>query len=42
MNLREIGWVGMGWTDLAQERYEGKALVNMVMSLGTSVEVRNP
>jgi hypothetical protein len=33
MNLREIGWGGMGWTDLAQDRDRWRALVNMVMNL---------
>jgi hypothetical protein len=33
MDLREIGWGGMDWIDLAQDRDQQKALVNMVMSL---------
>jgi hypothetical protein len=33
MGLREIGWVGMDWTDLAQDRDQWKALVSMVMKL---------
>jgi hypothetical protein len=33
MDLREIGWVGMDWIDLAQDRDQWRALVNMVMNL---------
>jgi hypothetical protein len=33
MDLREIGWDGMDWIDLAQDRDQWRALVNMVMSL---------
>jgi hypothetical protein len=33
MELREIGWDGMDWIDLAQDRDQWKALVNMVMNL---------
>jgi hypothetical protein len=33
MDLREIGWGGMDWIDLAQDRDQWKALVNMVMNL---------
>jgi hypothetical protein len=33
MDLREIGWDGMDWTDLAQDRDQWKALVNSVMNL---------
>jgi hypothetical protein len=35
MDLREIGWGGMDWIDLAQDRDQWRALVNMVM-LGNS------
>jgi hypothetical protein len=31
--LREIGWDGMDWMDLAQDRDQWKALVNTVMNL---------
>jgi hypothetical protein len=34
MNLREIGWGCMDWIDMAQERYQWRALVNAVMNLG--------
>jgi hypothetical protein len=33
MDLREIGWDDMDWTDLAQDRYQCRALVNTVMNL---------
>jgi hypothetical protein len=33
MDLREIGWDGMDWIDLAQNRDQWKALVNTVMNL---------
>jgi hypothetical protein len=33
MDLREIGWGGMDWIDLAQERDQWRALVNTVMNL---------
>jgi hypothetical protein len=33
MDLREIGWDGMDWTDLAQDRDQSRALVNVVMNL---------
>jgi hypothetical protein len=32
-NLREIGWDGMDWIDLAQDRDQWRALLNMVMNL---------
>jgi hypothetical protein len=33
MDLREIGWDGMDWIDLAQYRDQRRALVNTVMDL---------
>jgi hypothetical protein len=33
MDLREIGWGGMDWIDLAQDREQWRALVNTVMNL---------
>jgi hypothetical protein len=33
MDLREIGWDGMDWIDLAQDRNHWRALVNTVMNL---------
>jgi hypothetical protein len=33
MDLREIGWDGMDWIDLAQERNQWRTLVNTVMNL---------
>jgi hypothetical protein len=33
MDLREIGWGGMDWIDLAQDRDQWRALVNRIMNL---------
>jgi hypothetical protein len=33
MDLREMGWGGMDWINLAQDRDQWRALVNMVMNL---------
>jgi hypothetical protein len=33
MDLREIGWDGMDWIDLAHDRDRWRALVNTVMNL---------
>jgi hypothetical protein len=33
MDLREIGWDGRDWIELAQHRDQWRALVNTVMSL---------
>jgi hypothetical protein len=33
MDLREIGWDGVDWIELAQDRDQWRALVNMVMNL---------
>jgi hypothetical protein len=33
MDLREMGWGGMDWIDLAQDRDQWRALVNKVMNL---------
>jgi hypothetical protein len=33
MALREIGWGGRDWIDVAQDRDRWRALVNTVMSL---------
>jgi hypothetical protein len=33
INLREIGWEGMDWIDLAQDRDQWRALVKAVMNL---------
>jgi hypothetical protein len=33
VDLREIGWDGVDWIDLAQDRDQWKALVNTVLYL---------
>jgi hypothetical protein len=33
IDLREIGWGGMDWIDLAQDRDQWRVLVNTVMNL---------
>jgi hypothetical protein len=33
MDLREIGWGGMDWIDLSQDRDPWRALVNTAMNL---------
>jgi hypothetical protein len=33
IDLREIGWDGVDWIDLAQERDQWRTLVNTVMNL---------
>jgi hypothetical protein len=33
MDLRETGWGGMDWNELAQDRDQQRILVNMVMNL---------
>jgi hypothetical protein len=36
MDLRVIGWDGMDWIDLAQDRDQWRALVNTVMNFRVS------
>jgi hypothetical protein len=33
MDLREIGWDGIDWIELAQDRDQWRALVNMMFNL---------
>jgi hypothetical protein len=33
MDLIEIGWNGMDWINLSQDRDQWRALVNMIMNL---------
>jgi hypothetical protein len=39
MDLREIGWVGMDWIDLAQDMDQWRALVNTVIILRVSYNI---
>jgi hypothetical protein len=32
MDLQEVGWEGMDWLDLAEDRDRSRALVNEVMN----------
>jgi hypothetical protein len=36
MGLREMGWNGMDWINVVQDRNQWKALVNTVMNLRVS------
>jgi hypothetical protein len=38
MNPREIGWGGMDWIDLAQDRDQGRALVYTLMKPSGSMK----
>jgi hypothetical protein len=38
MDLRERGWGGMDWIELAQDRDQWRVLVNTVMSLRGSLK----
>jgi hypothetical protein len=38
IDLREIGWGGMDWIDLAQERDQWRALVNTVKNFLVSIK----
>ena len=33
MDLREVGWKGMDWIDLAEDKERWRAVVNAVMNL---------
>jgi hypothetical protein len=33
MDLREIGWDGVDWIDMAQDRDQRRALVNTVLNI---------
>jgi hypothetical protein len=34
MDLQEVGWEGLDWIDMAQDRDRWRALVNAVMNFG--------
>jgi hypothetical protein len=39
MDLREVGWDGMDWIDLAEDKDQWRALVNTVMNLRGSLKL---
>jgi hypothetical protein len=41
MDLREVGWVGMDWIDLASDWVKWRALVNAVMNLRIPLNAGN-
>jgi hypothetical protein len=40
IDLRELKWDGMDWIDLAQDRDQWRAVVNMVMNLRVPYDAR--
>jgi hypothetical protein len=38
MNLREVGWGGVDWIDLAHDRDRWRTVVNLVTNLRVSVK----
>jgi len=41
MDLREIGWEGVGWIDLAQDKDQWRAIVNTAMDLWVLYKAEN-
>jgi hypothetical protein len=40
IDLRETGWDGMGWIDLAQDRDQWRTLVNTIINFRVSQNAR--
>jgi hypothetical protein len=38
MNLGEVGWGGVDWIGLAQDRHKWRALVNAIMNLQETIK----
>jgi hypothetical protein len=38
MDLSEVGWDGVDWIDVAQDREQWRALVNTVLNLRSSIK----
>jgi len=41
IDLQEVGWEGMDWIDLAQDRDRWRALVNVVINLSITKNTGN-
>ena len=41
MDLQEVGWYGMDWIDLAQDRDRWEALMNLVINILVPQSVEN-
>jgi hypothetical protein len=39
MELRDIGWDGMDWIDVAEDRDQWRALVNTVLNLRVAAQL---
>jgi hypothetical protein len=41
MDIREVGWEGVDWIHLAENRDQWRAIVNMVMNLRDAYKMGN-